>query len=93
MKVQKLDKDQCIPVDGRDTNSALQDSPLPPDAPRSESRRRFLGNVRGVAMAAATVGAIGLEPLPSTKHSSAGAAEADGRHTCRHSAPLSPFVV
>jgi hypothetical protein len=35
-----------------------------PDAhPRSESRRKFLGSARGVAMAAATIGAIGLKPL------------------------------
>ena len=76
MKEQKLHKDQCIPVDGRDTNSAPQDSPWLLDAPRSESRRRFLGNVRGVAMAAATVGAISLEPLLGA---AAGAAEANGR--------------
>src|SRR5467141_848612 len=72
-------KDQRIQADGGDTNSASQDSLLPSDAPRSESRRRFLGNVRGVAMAAATAGAIGFEPLLGTKHSAANAAEADGR--------------
>ena len=72
-------KNQCIQVDTGDTNSAQQDSSRPSDAPPSESRRRFLGNVRGVAMAAATVGAIGLEPLLGTKQSAARAAEADGR--------------
>ena len=72
-------KDQRIQVDAGDTNSAPQDSLRPSNAPRSESRRRFLGNVRGVAMAAATAGAIGFEPLLGTKHSAANAAEADGR--------------
>src|SRR6202171_4143445 len=72
-------KDKCIQVDARDTNSTPQDSPLPSDAPRSESRRSFLGNVRGVAMAAATVGAIGLEPLLGSKHSVASAADDDDR--------------
>ena len=72
-------KDQCIQVDARNMNSAPQDSPRPPDAPRSESRRRFLGNVRGVAMAAATAGAIGLEPLLGAKHAVAGAADANGK--------------
>ena len=72
-------KDQRIQVDAGDTNSAPQDSPRPSNAPRSESRRRFLGNVRGVAMAAATAGAIGFEPLLGAKHSAAGAAETDGR--------------
>jgi hypothetical protein len=79
MNEQTPHMDRCIQVDAGDTNSAPQDSPLPSDAPRSESRRRFLGNVRGVAMAAATVGAIGLEPLLGSKHSAASAAEADGR--------------
>src|ERR1700682_933003 len=77
MNEQTPDKDQCIQADARDANSALRDSPLPSDAPRSESRRRFLGNVRGVAMAAATVGAIGLEPLLGSKHSVARAADDD----------------
>jgi len=74
-------KDQWIKGDARDTNSAPQDSPLPSDAPRSESRRRFLGNVRGVAMAAASAGAIGLEPLLGAKHSVVSAADDghDGR--------------
>jgi len=37
-------------------------SPLP-DTRNSPSRRKFLGNVSGVAVAALTTGAIGLEPL------------------------------
>lgn len=72
-------KDQCIQVDAGDTSSATQDSSRPSDAPHSESRRRFLGNVRGVAMAAVTVGAIGLEPLLSSKYSVASAADDDDR--------------
>ena len=73
------DKDQCIQVDARDANLASQDSLLPSDVPHSKSRRRFLGNVRGVAMAAATVGAIGLEPLLGSKHSVVSAADTDDR--------------
>src|SRR4029077_5211067 len=72
------DKDQCIQVDARETNLAPQDS-LPSDVPHSKSRRRFLGNVRGVARAAATVGAIGLEPLLGSKHSVVSAADTDDR--------------
>jgi hypothetical protein len=72
-------KDQRIQVEAGETNSAPHDSPSPSDAPRSESRRRFLGNVRGVAMAAATVGAIGLEPLLGSKYSVASAADDDDR--------------
>lgn len=49
-------------------NSA-KERPSPSDAPQSESRRRFLGNVRSVAVAAATAGAIGLEPLLGGKES------------------------
>src|ERR1700730_6892853 len=43
--------------------SAPNGSMLPSDAPSSGSRRKFLGNVSGAAVAAATVGAIGLKPL------------------------------
>jgi hypothetical protein len=49
-------------------NSA-NNSSLPPDAPRSGSRRKFLGNVGGAAAAVATVGAIGLQPLLGGKQS------------------------
>ena len=73
MKKQTPHRDQRVPAHSNDSNSALQDSLLLSDAPRSESRRRFLGNVRGVAMAAATAGAIGLEPLLGAKHSVASA--------------------
>src|ERR1700680_19127 len=43
------------------SNSAAKGFLLSSDAPRAGSRRKFLGNVRGAAMAAATVGVIGLE--------------------------------
>jgi hypothetical protein len=79
MEEQKPCKDQTIRVEARDTVSAPRDLTLPSDASRSKSRRRFLGNVRGVAMAAATMGTIALEPLLGSKHSVASAADADGR--------------
>lgn len=41
--------------------------------PPSGSRRKFLGNVSGVALAAVTAGAIGLEPLLGGKESLADA--------------------
>ena len=69
----------CIPVDARNTNSAPQDMAPPSDALRSKSRRKFLGNMRGVAMAAATAGAIGLEPLLGYNHTVASAADGHGR--------------
>src|ERR1700722_5203550 len=56
-------KDQRMKLDRGDTHLETPDSLPPSGAPRSESRRKFLGDVRGVAMAAATVGAIGIEPL------------------------------
>jgi len=45
-----------------------------PGTPSSGSRRKFLGNVSGVAVAAVTAGAIGLEPLLGGKESVADAA-------------------
>jgi hypothetical protein len=48
------------------------------DTPPSGSRRKFLGNVSGVAVAAATVGAIGWEPLLGSKYSVARAEDHDG---------------
>ncbi len=39
------------------------------DGPRSNSRRKFLGNAGGVAAAAATIGAIGLQPFIGDKNS------------------------
>jgi len=56
-------KEPRMEHDARNTHSAPLDSLPPSDAPRSETRRKFLGNVRGVALAAATASAIGLEPL------------------------------
>jgi hypothetical protein len=44
----------------------------------SGSRRKFLGNVSGAAVAAATVAAIGLEPLLGGKHSIARAEQNGG---------------
>ena len=46
--------------------------------PPSGSRRKFLGNVSGVAVAAATVGAMSLEPLLGSKYSVAHAEDHDG---------------
>ncbi len=51
------------------SNPAAMDFLLLGNAPRSESRRKFLGGVSGIAAAAATVGAIGLEPLFGGKES------------------------
>lgn len=48
------------------------------DAAGKPSRRKFLGSIRGAAMAAATVSAIGLEPILGGKHSIAGAEENGG---------------
>jgi len=70
-------KDQGHQVPAQEPNSALQDSLPCHDAPLLESRRKFLGNVRGVAMAAATAGAIGFEPLFGSRHS---LAHADNDH-------------
>src|ERR1700752_3682123 len=49
------------------------DLPGRTDASLSGSRRKFLGNVSGVAVAAVTAGAIGLEPLLGGKESVADA--------------------
>ena len=49
------------------------DLPDRTDASLSASRRKFLGNVSGVAVAAVTAGAIGLEPLLGGKESVADA--------------------
>ena len=65
-------------ADQRRRASSQAANPAPPDplatsdAPRSKSRRTFLGNVRGVAVAAATVGA-----LLGSKNSIASAADRD----------------
>jgi hypothetical protein len=47
--------------------------PAPVNSESAGSRRAFLRNVRGAAMAAATVSAVGLEPLLGPKESIAGA--------------------
>jgi len=70
-------KNQPNAVPPQEPNSPLPDSHPTPDAPPSESRRKFLGNVRGVAMAAATAGAIGFEPFLGPSHS---LAHADNNH-------------
>jgi hypothetical protein len=49
--------------------NAANGFPRSTDAPRSGSRRKFLGNVGGAAAAVATVGAIGLQPLLGGKQS------------------------
>jgi len=73
------EKGQHMPAGSRNTDLAPQDSLLPLEAPSSESRRKFLGGVRGVAIAAATVGAIGWEPLLGSAQSVAGAADGDDK--------------
>jgi hypothetical protein len=77
MNSQTRSKDQRHPVPPQAANSALPGPLGTSDAPRSESRRKFLGKVRGVAVAAATVGAIGFEPLLGSKDS---LAHADNDH-------------
>jgi len=62
-------KEQRMQYDAREPHSAPLDSLSPSDAARSETRRKFLGNVRGVALAAATAGAVGLEPLLGSSYS------------------------
>jgi len=74
-------KEQGMEHDARNTNTAPLDSLKPSDAPRSETRRKFLGNVRGVALAAATAGAIGLEPLVGSGYSLAHAGNDRGEST------------
>jgi hypothetical protein len=68
-KLMQSSKSNSGDPESRGLNSAAKDSPLPSDAPRSGSRRKFLGNVRGAAVAVATIGATGLEPLLGGKHS------------------------
>jgi hypothetical protein len=63
-------KDHHIQADSSSANSIPIGLHPTSDAPRSGSRRRFLGNVRGVAVAAAT---IGLEPLLGSRLSVASA--------------------
>jgi hypothetical protein len=69
MNSESRSKDRWHPVPSQAADAALPDPLGTSDAPRSESRRKFLGNVRGVAVAAATVGAIGFQPLLGSKDS------------------------
>ncbi len=64
-------------------NATFKDAAAPSNAPCSGSRRRFLGGVSGIAAAAATVGAIGLEPLLGGKESVAEASAAPYRSNDR----------
>ena len=71
-------------LNGVDQNAPLQtkvDNPNDLSArsapPSSGSRRKFLGNVSGVAVAALTAGAIGLEPMLDGKESVAEASVVD----------------
>jgi hypothetical protein len=78
MNSQTPSEDQRHPGPSQAANPVLPDPLATSDAPRSESRRKFLGNVRGVAMAAATAGAIGFEPLLGSKNSLAHAGNDHG---------------
>jgi hypothetical protein len=68
--------DKSSPVQSKAANPG--DLPDRSDAPHSDSRRKFLGNVSGAAVAAATMGAVGLEPLLGSKDSYARAGDRDG---------------
>ena len=50
---------------------SVNDDPTTERKPKGPNRRQFLGGVSAVAAAAATLGAIGLEPLVGGKNSSA----------------------
>jgi hypothetical protein len=55
---------------GEDPNVVrMNDEPITDRKPKGPNRRQFLGGVSGVAAAAATLGAIGLEPLVGEKDS------------------------
>jgi len=53
MDEQEPSKVHRIQAHPEDTHSATQDLHTPSGSPRSKSRRKFLGNVRGVAAAVA----------------------------------------
>jgi len=78
MDEQEPSKVHRIQAHPEDTHSATQDLHTPSGSPRSKSRRKFLGNVRGVAAAVATVGAIGLRPLLGAEQSLEHGADHDG---------------
>src|SRR5947199_6063886 len=63
--LRSVDKNAPVQTKVANPNDLLDRSDKPP----SGSRRKFLGNVRGVAVAAATLGAIGLEPFLGPKYS------------------------
>jgi hypothetical protein len=70
--------------DGENPNVVpVNDDPIADRKARGPSRRQFLGGVSGVAAAAATLGAIGLEPVVGGKESAAEASvvcySVDGR--------------
>src|SRR5260370_27775348 len=71
------------------SNPPAKESPYLGNAPRSESRRKFLGGVSGIAAAAATVGAIGLEPIFGGKESAAEASVVPYNSETREDASLS----
>jgi hypothetical protein len=50
---------------------SMNDEPIADKKPKGPNRRQFLGGVSGVAAAAATLGAVGLEPLIGGKDSTA----------------------
>lgn len=68
MNQQMPHEDKRTQLHHGDPASAPQDSHPLKGSPRSKSRRKFLGNVPGVAAAVATVGAIGLKPLLGAEH-------------------------
>jgi len=78
MDEQTPSKVHGIQAHPEDTHLATQDSHSPSRSPRSKSRRKFLGNVRGVAAAVATVSAIGLRPLLGAELSLEHTADHDG---------------
>lgn len=78
MDEQTPSKVHRIQAHPENTQLATQDLHTPSGSPRSKSRRKFLGNVRGVAAAVVTVGAIGLRPLLGAEHSLEHGADHDG---------------
>ncbi len=78
MDEQTPSKVHRIQAPPENTHLATQDLHTSSGSPRSKSRRKFLGNVRGVAAAVVTVGAIGLRPLLGAEHSLEHGADHDG---------------
>lgn len=68
--------DKNAPIQTKADNRG--DLPDRSGAPRSSSRRKFLGNVSGAAVAAATAGTVGLQPLLGSKYSVARAGNREG---------------